>query len=204
MRKIIQIGFNKCGTRSLYHFFMRNGIPSVHFMNGIDGKQIERGTVARSMMENLTTAKAPFHGHEEYAFYSDLTTPAFMGLFEGHFFFREIYESYPESFFILNTRNVEDWIQSRLNHGGNQIKRFREHYGLIDDQDVVKLWRNQWESHHDRVTGFFSDKTGKLIVFDIDRHGGEYLAKALEPTYSLDPKLWGHYGKTEKRYRREE
>ena len=33
--KIFQIGFNKCGTSSLYHFFKGNGIASVH-LDGFD------------------------------------------------------------------------------------------------------------------------------------------------------------------------
>ena len=45
---IFQIGFNKCGTRSLYHFFKDNGIPSIHY----DG-----GKIAKSMFQNNSMNK---------------------------------------------------------------------------------------------------------------------------------------------------
>ena len=32
--RIFQIGFNKCGTRSLYTLFEKNGIESVHYDKG--------------------------------------------------------------------------------------------------------------------------------------------------------------------------
>ena len=31
--KVFQIGFNKCGTKSLMDFFVQNGYPSVHWDN---------------------------------------------------------------------------------------------------------------------------------------------------------------------------
>ena len=34
--RVFQIGFNKCGTRTLFKFFQKNNVPSVHY----DGGQI--------------------------------------------------------------------------------------------------------------------------------------------------------------------
>ena len=43
-RRIFQIGFNKCGTRSLANFLNGNGIPTAHF---------RRGNLARALNSNL-------------------------------------------------------------------------------------------------------------------------------------------------------
>jgi len=171
-------------------------VPAAHFKNGVGGELIERGAVGRAMMRNLTIGRPPFDGQDHFTFYSDLTTPMFMGLFEGHFYFREIYEAYPDTVFVLNTRRREDWITSRTNHGGDQIGRYKHHYGLADDQAVIQLWRSQWDSHHENVQEFFANKPEQLIVFDIDKHTGADLAVALETHLPLDPALWSHEGKT--------
>ena len=34
MTKIFQIGFNRCGTGSLYNFFKENGFISIHWDSG--------------------------------------------------------------------------------------------------------------------------------------------------------------------------
>ena len=31
--------------------------------------------------------------------------------------YKKLYEMYPNSYFILNTRNIKDWLLSRLKHG---------------------------------------------------------------------------------------
>ena len=46
--KIFQIGFNKCGTKTLHHYFSRNGIRSVHW---------DEGRLAQRMFANLASGK---------------------------------------------------------------------------------------------------------------------------------------------------
>lgn len=42
--RYFQIGFHRCGTTSLWRFFERNGIPTVHF---------DKGNLARRMRDNI-------------------------------------------------------------------------------------------------------------------------------------------------------
>lgn len=148
------------------------------------------------MMQNLTTGRSPFEGHEEYVFYSDMTTPMFAGLFEGHFFYRDIYAAYPDALFILNIRDREDWIVSRINHGGDQIGRYKTHCALESDAQVLDLRRTQFDTHIQNVREFFGDKPDQLIVFDIDKDDGQTLAATLADRLPVDPSKWSHEGKT--------
>jgi hypothetical protein len=193
---VIQIGFNKCGTRSLYRFFLDNGIPAIHYQHGENGEKVKPGLIGLQMMQNITTGHRAFEGVENFRFYSDMTTPMFTGLFEGHFFFQYLHQSYPDAIFILNTRNLDDWIESRVNHGGDQVLRFREHFGLTSDDEVLDLWRRQWDRHHEAVRAYFKNRPDQLIEFDIDRDDGAKLAQALAGNYALDSDRWGHYGRT--------
>ena len=46
--RVFQIGFNKCGTRSLFKFFKKNGIESIHY---------DKGNIAISMFNNFNQNK---------------------------------------------------------------------------------------------------------------------------------------------------
>lgn len=183
--KIIQIGFNKCGTRSMYNFFKANGIEGVHW---------EHGKVGRDMAINLTTGKTPLHGYEDVVFFSDLMGPHGLPVFEHQWYFRELHAAYPDALFVLNTRDEATWLTSRMRHP-DFIARFFRHYHLDAKSEVEGLWRAQWRAHHANVAAFFEDKPGQLLVFDIERDGGEKLAGFVRPHYRCDPSLWGHVGK---------
>ncbi|MEM0906968.1 MAG: sulfotransferase [Pseudomonadota bacterium] len=185
--KIIQIGFNKCGTRSMYQFFRQNKIPSVHWAHG---------TVGRDIRINLTTGRRPFEGHEDYVFYSDLMGTQKQPVFEGQYHFRDFYNAYEGALFILNTRDEDAWIASRQRHP-NFVRRFAIYYDLETPEEVETLWRAQWKAHHADVRAFFADKQDVFMEFDIDRQGGAELAAFVAPHYTTDVSLWGHVGKAE-------
>ncbi len=182
--KIFQIGFNKCGTRSMYQFFVDNNIPAMHW---------SKGTVGHALRLNLTTGRRPFEGHEEYVFYSDLMGPVGQPMFEGQYYYKEFYDAYPGALFILNTRDEDNWIKSRLRHA-DMIGRFRNFYGLKTTEEVEDLWRRQWRTQHERVKAFFKDMPERLLIFDIEKHGGAELAAFVAPHYKCDVSLWGHVG----------
>lgn len=183
--KVFQIGFNKCGTRSMFQLFRRSKIPSMHW---------SAGTVGHALRYNLVTGRRPFEGHEEYVFYSDLMGPRGQPVFEGHWYYRKFYEAYPGALFILNTRNEDRWITSRKRHG-DFINRFKRFYGLTTEAEVETLWREMWHAHHAGVRAFFADKRDVFLELDIETQGGEELAAFVKPHYTLDPAHWGHVGK---------
>lgn len=185
MTKIFQIGFNKCGTRTLFNFFSRNGVKSAHW---------ERGMLADTMQSNLRSGRSLLHGIDSFDFFSDLEGA---GVFEMYKQFDAIYASCPNSYFILNTRYVDDWIKSRMNHGdGLYAERHRKFHGFRSVDELARYWRLDWFRHHARVLEFFFDKPAQLLVFDIDRHGGNELVTFLEGHYVLDAALYRHAGKT--------
>ena len=112
--KIFQIGFNKCGTTSLYYFFLLNGIDSVHWKTRI-GKN--RENICITAVKNLCSQKKIFEDLD-YVFYSDMEYVSSKQIIYLYEYFNIIHDHYPNSKFILNTRNIDEWINSRLNHNG--------------------------------------------------------------------------------------
>jgi hypothetical protein len=171
--KIIQIGFNKCGTQSLNEYYELNGFKCVHW---------DSGKLAKTIKSNHRLGKRILEGYENYDFISD------MEIVNDHDdlilafkdYFKNMECQYPDAKFILNTRNVFDWISSRAQHGGsgdnNYLKRYMRKLNLSSDQ-VLKLWMREWYEHHFNVISYFQGMLDKLLIFDIDRPDHEALAR---------------------------
>ncbi|MEW9920210.1 glycosyltransferase family 2 protein [Marimonas sp. MJW-29] len=189
--RIFQIGFNKCGTRSLYEFMKQNGISAVHF---------KRGNLAKDMAENLSAGKPPLEGFDRWIGYTDMQRVSKReGVIEACEFYRSLAAYYPRSYFILNTRSKDRWISSRLRHGKNQnyAERYRKGLGLNTQEELIDFWSKQWDRHHAEVPEFFA-KTGQhFLIYDIETDTPDKLSDFLAPDFKTDPAHFGHEGKTE-------
>ena len=117
--KIFQIGFNKCGTKTLHHYFSRNGVRSVHW---------DYGRLAQRMFANLASGSKLLAGYEQFDVFTDMEYLNESGTYlEAYKLYRHLADQYPHSVFILNTRNREAWIRSRLGHG----HRLLQHVGDV-------------------------------------------------------------------------
>jgi hypothetical protein len=61
--KIFQIGFNKCGTKTLHHYFSRNGVRSVHW---------DYGRLAQRLFANLASGSKLLAGYEQFDVFTDM------------------------------------------------------------------------------------------------------------------------------------
>jgi hypothetical protein len=178
--RIIQIGFNRCGTGALYEFFRKNSVPSVHW---------DHGRLARQMLFNILNGYPPFRFYENMTAFFDMETMSSHEFIEAFKFFPFLYNSYPDSLFVLNTRSVDAWLQSRLVHAQGDYARFYKKYCKIgSDEALLEYWQKDWNRHHARVRGFFSDprRRKNFLEFNIDNDGPEKLVAAL-PAFQLDP-----------------
>lgn len=119
--KVVQVGFNKCGTRSLARLFSAVGHPVIH--HKVRRPLRSSRNAARLMRSNLADGRRVFSGMEEYTFYSDLIYLTETETFEGYKCFRDILRDYPDTILLLNLRDREAWIRSRLRHGHGELAR---------------------------------------------------------------------------------
>ena len=160
--KIFQIGFNKCGTKTLHHYFSRNGIKSVHW---------DEGRLAQCMFANLAAGKNLLAGYEQFDAFTDMEFLSKSGTYlEAYKLFPHLASQYPKALFILNTRDRESWIRSRLQHGKNLSYAHRSmlHYDVTSIQDLADRWRIEWERHHRQVMVFFAQKAFRFLVCRIE------------------------------------
>ena len=166
MAKIFVIGFNKCGTTSLHNLFSKSGYRSVHWR-----LKKENVFLATAIFTNHSLNRKLLDGIDQFDIYSDLVFLSENIHLEANIFFQNLDEQYPDSRFILNTRNKENWLESRSRHSaigaGSMIERACACYR--ESEEAVKTaWSAQWDSHHDKVRKYFADRTN-FLEFDIEK-----------------------------------
>jgi hypothetical protein len=158
------IGFNKTGTTALHYFFEKNGWPSVHW---------DRGNLASSMLLNALSGRKVLSGYDKkFRVFSDLTYDSLDFRFEANSLFPLLDRQYPGSFFILNTRDIESWIESRKK---KVLRRFKLTYeelearvsGLEAPSVAADKWRHNRMEFEERVIRYFRGSERFLLV-DID------------------------------------
>lgn len=204
--KIFQIGFNKCGTASLYHFFKDNGLKSVHWRWGDEGAY---KYAALEMKRNYENKRPLLEGMEEFDFYSDMEShlDGFDNDWDDYFpcvhahidYFKEMDKQYPNSRFILNVRNVDNWIKSRRSHvfgcGRTYLSSFMHHMKSTEE-DIIKLWKNTWISHIENVLVYFKHRPKDLLVFNIEKDGPDKIKDFFSEDLDLNMSHWKQTNKT--------
>jgi hypothetical protein len=181
MNKIFQIGFNKCATTSLNYLFDQYTSPQIKSIHW------DYGNLARKIFANHLSQMPLLTGYEDYTFFSDMEAFYKKGdklewVFIPEILFKELDKQYSNSKFILNIRDVNSWVDSRLRHYStlsgkydinytDDSKRWyvEEHmkcFNLTKEQ-VIQKWHDGYVNHTDNVINYFKDKDN-LLVYDID------------------------------------
>lgn len=186
MFKIFLIGFNKCGTSSFHEFFKGNGFKSVHCKIRVSADEDQY--IASIIHTNFMLGRKLLYGIDSWDVYGDMTFSSEEVSIEGVRFFRELYHQYPDSKFILNTRNVNKWLDSRFSHG-NFAARCASSYGCTMSE-LRGIWAKQYEAHHKEVRDFFLYRPGSFLDFNIEEDSISSLIKFMEPIGPLDKSKW--------------
>ena len=178
--KIFQIGFNRCGTNSLAHFFHRNGYPAVHW---------DRGKLAASMLQNDLLGRPLLTGYDGYVFFSDMERAH--SNYAHVEYYQKLDAEYPGSRFILNTRDRERWLDSRCRFAdGQYLQKACAFYGK-PAANVRKIWSDAWDQHLENVSVYFAGRDN-LLRFDIEREDGRAL-QVFFADLQLDPAHWSNH-----------
>lgn len=161
--KIFCIGLNKTGTRSLHDALTELGFRSLHWGGPEVRRTIERArSEGRPLVEDL----------DEYDAYSDIER-----ISEN---FDLIDCQYPGSRFILTTRDLGQWLESRRQHvEANQARTAQGAYDgnfLTVDTDA---WCDEYVTHHARVLDHFAGRDDLLVMRIADGDGYDKLCAFL-------------------------
>lgn len=81
--------------------------------------------------------------------------------------FQELDKLAPGSKFILNTRDLREWIISRIKHceRGHYTPDF-ENDNLCDPDRIREWVQQRWDLHHD-ILEYFKDRPDDLLIFNV-------------------------------------
>lgn len=159
--KVFGIGLNKTGTRSLASATRLLGLRTMH-----KGDEATSALVDRAADEGVPLLTHLGAGFDAYFDVHGLVTR-----------FAEVDAQYPGSRFILTTRDLDGWLDSREKHV--QANRQREGY----DGTFLTVDRQAWiaerEAHHAAVHAYFAGRTDLLVLDVVDGERWEVLAPFL-------------------------
>ncbi len=149
--KVFCIGLNKTGTISLHEALETLGFTSLHW-GGMDSRR----AVERAIAED----KPLLHYLPEADAYSDIQRLSVN--------FERLDHEYPDSKFILSTRDLDGWLDSRRRH----VERNVEHKALGNyDGTFLEVeydrWTKLYEDHHEAVREYFADRPDDMLEFNI-------------------------------------
>jgi hypothetical protein len=175
--RVFVIGFNKCGTRTIHHYFESNGYRSAHW---------DKGELAATVFRNLIDSRPLITGYEAYSVFSDMECISGRFAMEAYKLYPYLSTAYPDSLFILNTRDVDKWIESRLGHGdGGYANKWKRIFKVKSNAELIRCWREDWERHHHNVERYFAGSPFRFLKFNIETDLPEKI-NAVLPEYRLD------------------
>jgi hypothetical protein len=150
--KIFCVGLNKTGTSSLHRALKTLGLRSLHWGGADAYRNVLRAKrEGRPLLHYFT---------EEYDAYMDIETLSLN--------FDLADEQYPDCKFILTTRELDSWLDSRRRHVERNVQR--KAMGLYDG-NYLKVdrtgWWHQYRQHHRKVLAHFAERPDDLLVMDI-------------------------------------
>lgn len=153
--KIFGIGLNKTGTSSLHEALLQLGQRSLHWGGPDVRRRIERARdEGRPLVQDFP----------DYDAFSDI-----WALSES---FDVLDVQYPGARFILTTRPIESWIDSRRRHvERNREARAQGRYAGDFLEIEPERWRDQYLQHHAKVGQYFAGRDD-LLVMDITAGDG--------------------------------
>ncbi|PID37342.1 MAG: hypothetical protein CR993_00910 [Rhodobacterales bacterium] len=187
--RVFIIGLNRCGTTSLHRLFTASNVPALHWRREHDTRNL-----AQTMMLNIGLGLPPMHGFWKARVFSDMSYVDGHTIIEGARFFRELDAAYPNAYFILNSRPLDDWLASRIHHAnGSYLTRCLKASGLSEEA-LIARWADLFVQHERDVTAYFKGNP-RFLRFDIDRDDPQTIADLVAPDFTLDISAWHHSNK---------
>lgn len=151
-RKVFCIGLHKTGTTSIYEIAIRYGYKATHSTDwAFDSKKIEK-------FEFFCDGGSHFDDQNEFNF-------------------RHLANEYPDSLFILQTRDTRSWIISKLKHAGwnekTEVKPDNKEKIRHDDWEyksfltIDNLIRHKYNYEQKAIKFFDENDPDRLLVIDI-------------------------------------
>lgn len=192
--KVFFIGQNRTATKSLSRLFIRGGYKSWHYSYHFDTDPSTGLSIAEKMKDNKAAGKDPLYDIAHAEVYSDMHFHRDDVWYDGIKDFQPLYTQYPNAYFIMQTRPMEDWLLSKKNHkDGAYIERCCEYHGK-NVEEMLEWFREERLAHEERVRYFFAGpmkkKYANFLEWDLEEDSIDKIIEFVKPDFKLDSKYW--------------
>lgn len=190
--RVFIIGYNRTGTTSLHHLFLKDGYVSWHCVRPMGGH------IGRQLHTNMENDRPILEGLEDADVLCDLLWAKRGFFFEGTHAFKRLHDACPNAYFILNTRSMDTWIKSRVKHKrGDFMARAKKFYKTKDDEKVKEIWREERDKWEHKIRQYFSlVPDARFLEFNIETDDINKVIDFVHPDFKLHRYNWGHKNKT--------
>ncbi|TCL08434.1 hypothetical protein BXY66_0471 [Shimia isoporae] len=198
---LFQIGFNKCATSALFFLFLKSGYNALHsggkFYKRKNGGLLKNINPQRMINDNITAGRAPLEGLERFHAFFDMEFKKRGLNIENFLHYKVFAEHYPHAKFLLNIRDKDKWLRSRIRHSdGFYLQSEMDRLGLTEKQTTEK-WAAFFDRHIANVQSYFENDPDRLIVFNTDHDDIGKVISAVSPDFTLRRKRWGRVRQTD-------
>jgi hypothetical protein len=191
-KKVFIIGFNRTATKAIHELFKNSGYSSAHYSlaNPETGEPV---IIAQQMRLNYFNFKPLLWGMDQFQCYSDLFWHREDEWVDANKYYPMLYDAYPDSYFILNTRDMDSWLQSKENHKeGDYITRCQQYHKLNRIEQLAWFRSDRDEVEITMRRYFASKENSKFLEFHIENDSVTKLIDFLKPDFFLDENEWVH------------
>lgn len=190
--KIFIIGFNRTGTRALHYFFKDNNLKTIHWDNNnlvdVFERNLQQGSKLLNNGRTINKKVNTTCNYEDADVFSDITKHIINK--DAKDYYKILDKDYPKSKFILNIRDVNKWIQSRLKHSNGKVLKEQMAFHGCDHEQIKVIWKNMYEQHILEVGQYFKGRNNDLCVFNIENDSIDKIIEFLKEEYHLDKKYY--------------
>lgn len=184
MKKVFFIGFNKTATVAFHNLFLDSGYASWH---NFRRKGKSKNNLGKVMQYNLQNNLPILTGIDDAIAYSDLGGSYKDSIIEGCTLYKEMYKEYPDSYFILQTRPKNKWLQSRIKWR-NLPQRIATTLN-ITVEETLERWSTEWDEHHNNVRTFFKNNPN-FLEYNIETDDIDKLIRHVSKDFVLLKDHW--------------
>lgn len=153
--------------------------PIQRFELSFAGEIVKRASDATSLKRFL----------DRYTAYNDLFYFSETSQIEAVEYFPILNQIYSDAFFILNDRDEEKWINSRVKHEGGGLLDRAICYHATDAAGAIEVWRARRAERIEKALLFFRGNN-RFLHFKIDQHSIQELIQHLSPEFKISIEDW--------------
>ena len=175
--KIILLGFPRTGTTSFHHLFQKLGYNSIHWFY-----RPQRLYVGEAILKAKKENKPLFYYLSDFEVICqmDICKDFTEKIWPQISHYQQILAQYPDTIYILNTRDPHKLLLSMKNKGNMDKRMLKYNTELFeniegsDDEKILKLI----DQHYQNIREHF--KNSKFIEFNIEKDNLEKLSKYID------------------------